>query len=108
MNTNDASVKETDITVARIYLTEGHGQFDEMMSILHDKHKVMGVTAFRGIAGFGQSGRMHLSGLLDMSLDLPIILEFFDVPEKIDVIVKHLNQILKPGHVITWSAQMNC
>ena len=96
-----------EVTVVRIYLTEGQHQLNTFMTVLHDEHKVMGVTAFRGIAGFGQSGKIHASGLLDMSLDLPVVLEFFDTPEKIHIIVEELEQKLKPGHLITWSAQMN-
>ena len=96
-----------EVTVVRIYLTEGQHQLDALMTSLHDKHKVMGVTAFRGIAGFGQSGKMHAANLLDMSLDLPIVLEFFDMPEKIRPIILDIEKDLKPGHLISWSAQMN-
>ena len=96
-----------DVTVVRVYLTEGKHQLDTLMTALHDEHKVMGVTAFRGIAGFGQSGKMHSSSLLDMSLDLPVVLEFFDTPEKIRTIVSEIEKNLNPGHLITWSAQMN-
>lgn len=101
------TISTKEVTVVRIYLTEGQHQLDTFMAALHNEHKVMGVTAFRGIAGFGQSGKMHASSLLDMSLDLPIVLEFFDTPEKIHFIVNELEQKLKPGHLITWSAQMN-
>ncbi len=101
------TISTKEVTVVRIYLTEGQHQLDTFMTALHDEHKVMGVTAFRGIAGFGQSGKMHASSLLDMSLDLPMVLEFFDAPEKIQFIVNEFEQKLKPGHLITWSAQMN-
>jgi len=97
----------TSVTVVRVYLTEGQNQLEKIITSLHDNHQVMGVTAFRGIAGFGQSGKMHTSNLLDMSLDLPIVLEFFDEPEKIKLIIKDLENTQKPGHILTWSAQMN-
>ncbi|HXK58066.1 MAG TPA: DUF190 domain-containing protein, partial [Gammaproteobacteria bacterium] len=80
-------MKRTEVTVVRVYVNEGQHQFQHLMELLHDQEKVAGVTAFRGIAGFGQSGRMHSSTLLDISLDLPLILEFFDRPEKVEEVL---------------------
>lgn len=97
----------TEITMVRIYLTEGQHQFQNLMKVLHDEEKVRGVTAFRGIAGFGQSGRIHSSSLIDMSLDLPLVLEFFDSPDKVARVLEHLNTLVKPGHIVSWPAQVN-
>ncbi|WP_260291567.1 DUF190 domain-containing protein [Sedimenticola hydrogenitrophicus] len=95
------------IVMVRIYLTEGKHQYQQLLELLHDREQVAGVTAFRGIAGFGQSGTMHSSTLLDISLDLPIILEFFDTPEKVAKVLEHLNPLIKPGHIVSWSATVN-
>ena len=100
-------MKTADVTMVRIYLTEGQHQFQNLMVLLHDKEKVRGVTAFRGIAGFGQSGKMHSSSLLDVSLDLPLVMEFFDTPEKVEAVLEHLNTIIKPGHIVSWPATIN-
>ncbi len=97
----------TEITMVRIYLTEGRHQFQKLMEVLHDEEKVRGVTAFRGIAGFGQSGRIHSSSLIDMSLDLPLVLEFFDSPDKVKRVLAHLNTLVEPGHIVSWPAQVN-
>ncbi len=99
--------QKSEITMVRIYLTEGEHQFEKLMAILHDEEKVRGVTAFRGIAGFGRSGKMHSSSLIDLSLDLPLVLEFFDSPEKVERVLAHLNTLIKPGHIISWPAQVN-
>jgi len=99
--------QSSEITMVRIYLTEGQHQFEKLMTILHDEEKVRGVTAFRGIAGFGQSGKMHSSSLIDVSLDLPLVLEFFDAPEKVKQVIEHLNTLIKPGHIVSWPAQVN-
>ena len=77
------------------------------MQLLHDEEKVRGVTAFRGVSGFGQSGKMHSSTLLDMSLDLPLIIEFFDETEKVEKVMENLNRLVKPGHLVSWPAQIN-
>jgi PII-like signaling protein len=95
------------VTMVRVYLTEGQHQYQKLMALLHDDEKVRGVTAFRGVAGFGQSGKMHSSSLLDLSLDLPIILEFFDDPEKVECVLDHLNNLVKPGHIVSWPAVVN-
>jgi len=97
----------TGVTVVRLYLTEGDHQLQRLLSLLHDQEKVCGVTAFRGIAGFGKSGRMHSSTLLDLSLDMPLVLEFFDQPDKVQRVLEHLHRELEPGHILTWPANVN-
>ncbi len=94
------------VTMVRLYLTEGTGLLKEIMNKLHDEEKVRGVTVLRAIAGFGESGRVHSSTLLDLSMDLPIVIEFFDEPEKVAVIIEHLSGLLKPGRIVSWPAQV--
>lgn len=100
-------MKYRDVTMVRIYCTEGEHLLKQMLARLHDEEKVWGVTVFRGISGFGKSGKLHSSDLLDLSLDLPLVIEFFDEPAKVRRILSHLNDILQPGHVILWAAQVN-
>ena len=100
-------MKHSKVTVVRIYLTEGEKLMRTLLAKLHDEEKVRGVTVFRGISGFGRSGVMHSSTLLDLSLDLPIVIEFFDDPDKVTRILLHLKTILPKGHVISWQAQVN-
>ena len=100
-------MKTEEVTVVRIYLTEGEHQFQRLIALLHDEEEVSGLTAFRGIAGFGKSGLLHSSTLLDMSLDLPLVLEFFDHPKKIARVLDNLNSQLQQGRIISWSAQVN-
>ena len=95
------------VTLVRIYLTEGNTQYRQIMAQLHDQEQVSGVTAFRGIAGFGRSGQIHSSTLLDMSLDLPVVIEFFDRPEKVSQVLEHIQPLVKPGHIVSWSATVN-
>ena len=100
-------MKQEQVTMVRLYLHEGQHQLDSLLALLHDQEKVRGVTAFRGIAGFGKSGKLHSSTLLDLSLELPLILEFFDEPEKVQRVLEHLNKIFEPGHIVSWPAMMN-
>ncbi len=100
-------MKQQDVTVARIYCSEKGGRYRELIDRLHDQEQVAGVTAFRGIAGFGGSGRMHEVHLLDVSLDLPIVVEFFDRPERVAAILSDIKDLVPPGHVISWQAKAN-
>jgi len=99
-------MKTLDITYVQIYLTEGEGRMEKLLECLHDEEKVKGVTVFRGISGFGKSGKYHSSSLLDMSLDLPLVVEFFDVPEKVNSILEHIHKNIKPGHIISWPGSL--
>ncbi|MEW6353344.1 MAG: DUF190 domain-containing protein [Pseudomonadota bacterium] len=95
------------VTVVRVYLTEEQDHLDKVLRHLHDRGKVRGVTVFRGIAGFGKSGVMHASTLVDMSLNLPVVIEFFDEPAKAQEIIALLNHIVEPGHIVSWPAELS-
>lgn len=97
----------TDVIMVRIYLHEAAAHMQELLKYLHDESKVHGVTVFRGITGFGTSGKYHSSKLIDMSLDLPIVIEFFDEPKKVNSILEELNEKIKPGHIVHWPAKIN-
>jgi len=99
-------MKTIDVTMVRIYLTESQRILDTLLKQLHDEEKVMGVTVFRGISGFGKSGKMHIVSLLDLSLNLPLVIEFFDTPQRVEAILDHLQNLLEPRHIVTWPATM--
>ncbi len=100
-------MKYTQVTMVRIYLTEGEKRLKSLLTYLHDESKVHGVTVFRGISGFGKSGKMHSSTLMDMAFDLPLVIEFFDRPKRVQTVLIHLNTLLEPGHIVSWDAQAN-
>lgn len=100
-------MKQRDVTLVRVYCSEKAHQHRRIIDMLHREHRVAGVTAFRGIAGFGRSGELHEAGLLDVSLDLPVIIEFFDHPDKVADVLALLNEMLGPGHIVSWPAQAN-
>ena len=93
------------ITVARIYVTEGQHVHEKIFERLHDEHKVKGVTMFRGVAGFGESGKTHSSNFLDMSFDMPVVVEFFDEEEKVQQAIESLTDLTSSCRVITFAAE---
>lgn len=92
------------ITMVRVYLTESEKRLKKLLKYLHDDSQVRGVTVLRGISGFGQSGKIHSAHLVDLSLDLPVIIEFFDIPEKITPVLSHLKTLVEPNHIVHWQA----
>ncbi|MCQ8106375.1 DUF190 domain-containing protein [Methylomonas sp. SURF-2] len=92
------------VSIARIYLREGEHLLDDLLHFLHDREKVSGVTVLRGIAGFGPDGKMRTSSLVDLSLDLPLIVEFYDLPERVEAILDHLETRLGLCHFVYWPA----
>jgi PII-like signaling protein len=97
-------MKAVDVVCVRVYLTEAEGKLERILECLHDDKKVLGVTVYRGISGFGKHGHMHSSSLLDISLNLPLVIEFFDSPEKTASIIEFLYTRLDPGHIVSWPA----
>ena len=97
----------TPITVVRVYLSEADRLLHQLIAKLHDEEHVRGVTVFRGISGFGKKGRIHSSSMLDLTSDLPVVIEFFDEPDKVKTIIDHLNTIVGPGHIVSWEAELN-
>ena len=94
-----------DVTVVRVYLTEKQG-VKSVLRYLHDEAGVRGVTEFRGVAGFGRSGTVHSASLVDLSTDLPVVLEFFDAPGKVQSVVDTLCTMVEPEHILTWGARV--
>lgn len=93
------------VTVVRVYLMEHEG-LDRLVRHLHDETGVRGVTVFRGIGGFGTSRKTHGLGLLDLSLDLPVVVEFFDEPTRVEAVVAGLRQLVDPRHILFWPASV--
>ncbi len=100
-------MRQTEVTVVRLYLNEGKAQLESLLKRLHDWEHVRGVSVFRGIAGFGDSGEIHTSKFIDLGMELPLVVEFFDSPDKVTTTMEHIASTVKPGHMLSWSATIN-
>jgi len=68
------------------------------------KKRLSGATVTRGIMGFGANSKIHTAKLLELSSDLPIIIEIVDTEEKIRDFTKIVEQLFeesKSGGLIT-------
>jgi PII-like signaling protein len=60
-----------------------------------------GATVLHGVAGFGASSVIHTAHLVDMSSDLPVVLEVVDDQEHIDKLVPILDEMITGGALVT-------
>jgi PII-like signaling protein len=103
----ETAMNDNGMMMVRIYLHEKGSHWDEVIHYLHDDARVSGVTVYRGISGFGESGEYHSASLLDLSLDLPVVIEFFDEKLKLQGVIDDLGKIVKPGHMVYWTVDSN-
>ena len=75
-----------------------HGKplYQEIVELLRRK-QYAGATVLRAIMGFGASSRIHTDRFVELSLDLPIIVECVETEEKIDAILPELDQMIGGG-----------
>lgn len=58
-----------------------------------------GATVLRGPMGFGKSSRVHTAKILQLSMDLPLVIEIVDTEEKIQNFLPVLDEMIKGGLV---------
>lgn len=93
-----------DVIITRVYITESSHLLDKIINYLKNDAKIRGVSVFRAISGFGESGH-HTASLVDLFIDLPLAIEFFDKKPKIEIALDYLNTIIKPEHIVYWNAK---
>ena len=71
----------------RIYLGEqekhGHEPLYQMLVAKARAMGLAGATVLRGPLGFGRSGHVHTAKVLDLSQDLPLVIEMVDSEERL-------------------------
>jgi PII-like signaling protein len=56
-----------------------------------------GATVVRGVEGYGAHSVIHTTRLLEMSSDLPIIIEIVDTPDKMEAFLETVGEIVTEG-----------
>jgi hypothetical protein len=85
-------LKESTSILLRIFIGEsdkyqGKALYQYLVEYLRKNH-FAGATVLRGMAGFGKASKLHSSDLLELSSDLPIVIEIVDTEEKIENLKK--------------------
>ncbi len=96
-------MKSIDVVFVRIYITESSHQLNTIVNYLKQEANIRGISVFRAISGFGETGN-HTASLLDLSLDLPLAIEFFDTNDKVEPALTHLSSVVKHEHIVYWNA----
>src|SRR3982751_3641716 len=75
---------------------EGEPLYWAIVQLLRTRHYA-GATVTRGIMSFGASSRIHAAKFLELSLDLPIVVECVETQEKTDEILPELDKMVGGG-----------
>ena len=67
----------------------------EALVLAAKKHGIAGATVLRGILSYGASSRIHSAKLLDLSFDLPVVVEIVDHEEKIGQFIEVANRLIE-------------
>lgn len=58
-----------------------------------------GATVLRGLMGYGANSRIHTAKIVDLSSDLPILIEIIDNEEYIARLLPYLDEMVQEGMV---------
>lgn len=85
----------------RIFLHEslrhGHQALYEYLVGLARREGMAGATVFRGIEGYGAHRHIQTSRLVDVSDNLPIIVEIIDTPEAVRTFIEMAGEVIPHG-----------
>lgn len=87
----------------RIYIAEGdryeHRPLYEALVEMLRKEGFAGATVLRGICGFGAHSVYHSQKLLDLSSDLPMIIEAVESEEKVNAVMPRIDAMMSGGMI---------
>jgi PII-like signaling protein len=83
----------------RIYVGEtdkvGHRLLYEAILLAARERGLAGCTVLKGIMSYGASSHIHLARLIELSEDLPVVIEIVDSDERIDAILPIINELFE-------------
>ncbi|GAB4030574.1 MAG: DUF190 domain-containing protein [Elusimicrobiota bacterium] len=88
-------------TLLRVFIGEsdkfGDKTLYEAIVLKARELNLAGTTVTRGILGFGADSRIHSAKILQLSEDLPVVVEIVDSRENIDRIIPFLDEAVTEG-----------
>jgi len=92
-----------DAILLRIFLGESdrweHRPLYEAIVLKARELHVAGATVLRGPMGFGKTSHLHSAKILDLSTDLPLVIEIVDSEDKINAFLPVLDGMMGGGLV---------
>jgi PII-like signaling protein len=94
-----------DAVLLRIYVGEaarhdGRALFEALV-LKARECQLAGATVLRGPLGYGHSSRLHTAKILDLSENLPVVVEIVDAPQRIDAFLPHLETMMAGRGLVT-------
>lgn len=90
---------QSEAKLLRIFLGEtdhaGHTALYETIIRQARQLGLAGATAWRGIMGFGATSKLRTARILDLSANLPVVIEIADTQEKIDRFLPVLHDLFE-------------
>ncbi|HAS27966.1 MAG TPA: hypothetical protein DCR59_02060 [Dehalococcoidia bacterium] len=75
---------------------EGRPLYQALVEKLRQE-QISGATVLRGILGYGARSIIHTANILQLSHDLPVIVEVVDTQENIERALPHIESIIGDG-----------
>jgi PII-like signaling protein len=87
--------------LVRVFIGESdtwHGQPLYRAIVLRARELgLAGATVLKGAMGFGANSLVHTAGLLELSTDLPIVVEIVDSADKVQALLPFLDEAVREG-----------
>jgi hypothetical protein len=100
----------TDAVLLRIFIGESdrwqHKPLYEAIVLAAREAQLAGATVLRGPMGFGKSSIVHASKIMELSTDLPLVIEIVDAEEKINSFLPTLDKMMGGGLVTLEKARV--
>lgn len=94
---------EREAKLLRIFVGEsdryGGKPLYEAIVLEAKRQGLAGATVFKGFMGFGGHSRIHTAKVLQLSEDLPVMIEIVDTEEKVRAFLPILDGMMKEGLV---------
>lgn len=61
------------------------------------RENAQGATVIKGFEGFGATGRLHVTTLVDVPWQLPVVVEWIDTPEQVERLAPRIRELVRHG-----------
>jgi len=99
-----------DAVLLRIFLGESdrweHKPLYEVIVLKARELHLAGATVLRGPMGFGKSSRLHTAKILQLSMDLPLVIEIVDEESKLRDFLPVLDGMMQGGLITLEKVQV--
>ncbi|MGB9692966.1 MAG: DUF190 domain-containing protein, partial [Candidatus Sumerlaeaceae bacterium] len=94
----------------RIYIGDsdsyGNHALHEAIVYKAREMRLAGATVFKGIMGFGKNSRLRAAKFVELSPDLPIVVEIIDSKDKIESFLPIIDEMITNGLVTLEAVQV--